>query len=107
MAILVESSKGVWTVRSGGTPHEDWTGLLAPSWVVSPLQLRPTYIGEAQKACKYRVTGLKEKFVEDGDITYFADEFERHLRTTGMDTIAYLNPETSEMVSVVSKHTRF
>jgi hypothetical protein len=108
MAILVESSKGVWTVRSGGLPHEDWTGLIAPSWVVSPYQLRPTYIGEAQKAYKYRVTGLKEKFVEDGDITYFADEFERHLRTTGMDTIAYLkDPETSEMVSVVSKHTRF
>ena len=108
MAILVESSKGVWTVRSGGVPHEDWTGLIAPSWVQSPFQLRPTYIGEAQKAYKHRVTGLKEKFVEDGDITYFADEFERHLRTTGMDTIAYLkDPETSEMVSVVSKHTRF
>jgi hypothetical protein len=75
---------------------------------VSPLQLRPTYIGEAQKAYQYRVTGLKEKFVEAGDITYFANEFERHLKTTGMDTIAYLkDPEMSEMVSVVSKHTRF
>jgi hypothetical protein len=40
MAILVETSKGVWTVRrSGGLPKEDWTGLIAPSWVVSPLQL--------------------------------------------------------------------
>ena len=88
MAILVESSKGVWTVRSGGLPHEDWTGLIAPSWVVSPLQLRPAFIGDAQKAYKYRITGLKDKFEENGDITYFADEFERHLRTTGMDTIA-------------------
>jgi hypothetical protein len=53
MAVLVQSSKDVWTVRSGDKPKEDWSGLIAPSWVVSPLQLRPIYIGDSQKVCKY------------------------------------------------------
>jgi hypothetical protein len=77
-AILVQSSKDVWTVRFGGLPKEDWSGLIAPSWVVSPLQLRPTYIGDSQKAYKYHITGLKEDtkyFEEASDISYFADAF--------------------------------
>jgi hypothetical protein len=95
-------------VRSGGLPKEDCSGLIAPSWVVSPLQLRPAYIGDSQKAYKCRITGLKDKYEEASDISYFADEFWRHLEATGMDTIAYLmDPETSDVVSVVLKHIRF
>jgi hypothetical protein len=62
----------------------------------------------SQKGYKFRTAGLKEKYDEAGDISYFADDFWRHLKATGMDTIAYLaDTETSQMVSVVLKHTRF
>jgi hypothetical protein len=63
------------TVRSGGTPKADWSGLDAVANIVSPLQLRPTYIGDSQKAYKFRTAGLKEKYDVAGDISYFADEF--------------------------------
>jgi hypothetical protein len=108
MGSLVELSPGVWVVRSGGKPLANWSGLDTPCDVESPLQLRPTYLGDSQKAYKHRATGLTDKFEDNGDLSYFAEEFWRHLLTTGMDTIAYLpDPESAAMMSVVTHHSRF
>jgi hypothetical protein len=88
---------------------DDWSGLNGAADLDSPMQLRPsTYIGDAQKSYKHRSTGLTEKYDESSDFSYFAEEFWRHLMSTGMDTIAYLaDPETGVMMSVILHHLRF
>jgi hypothetical protein len=43
-------------------------------------------IGDSQKAYKYcGTTGLKDKYDEAIDISYFAEEFWQHLKPTGWD----------------------
>ena len=86
----------------------DWSAIDQLTPVESPMQLCPTYIGDAQKSYKSRTTGLAEKYTEASDLSYFAEEFWRHMVTTGMDTVAYLEDvETHEMMSVVINHSRF
>jgi hypothetical protein len=87
---------------------DDWSGLDGASDLDSPMQLRPGYIGDAQKAYKHRSTSLAEKYDESNDLSYFAKEFWRHLVSTGMDTIAYLvDPERAAIMLVVLYHSRF
>lgn len=69
MGTLVELGLGLWVVCSGGKPLADWLGLDTLSKVDSPMQLRPTYIGDAQKAYRHRATGLTDKYEETSDRT--------------------------------------
>jgi hypothetical protein len=107
MGTLVKLSLGLWVLRSGNKPMPDWSGLGA-SDLDSPMPLRPTYIGDAQKAYKHCSTGLAEKYNESSDLSCFIKEFWRHLVLTGMDTIAHLaDPKTTAMMLVVLHHSRF
>ena len=105
---LAKDETAAWT---GGRPKSDWTALdpKAPSTYTSPNQLRPAFASASQKGYNYRRTGLTSKYKLGDDLSVFVSAVWKHLRDTGMDTIAYLpDPEDpTTMNDVVNNHARY
>jgi len=102
------ASNKPWT---GGEPNPSWTGSknTQPS---SPYCIRDP---EDMKLYKYRTAMSDKKVVlfrrDDKKLTlrYFSDEVQRHLETTGMDSVFYVpDPlEPTVMLNLITHHSRF
>ena len=105
---LAKDETAAWT---GGRPKSNWTALdpKASSTYTSPNQLRPAFASASQKGYNYRRTGLTNKYKLGDDLSIFVSAVWKHLRDTGMDTIAYLpDPEDpTTMNDVVNNHARY
>ena len=93
-------------------PRSDWRGLDVSQGTVAvnttPNQLRPMHVGSSTKGYNLRRTGLTDKFKRTNDLTEFASKIWKHLRNSGMDSIAYIpDPrDATTMLSVVKEHPR-
>ena len=94
-----------WT---GGKPKIDWSGLETKQNAVRPTQFRAQGVADV-KSYTHRVSGLKIKLDKDAALENFCTNFWKHMKTCGMDTIAYV-PDPADktvMKSVVENHARF
>ena len=104
----MEYVKGTFYPYTGGKPKYDWSGIDVPTETPSPNQVRPVYVGESQKAYKYRQAGYAIKFKHGDSLQDFEKRVNKHLIDYGMDTIGYL-PDVSgtTMLNIVNDHARF
>ena len=97
-----------WT---GGKPNATWTRLdsSASQFPLTPNQLRSERISDSMKSYNYRKTGLVTLYDAKKDLMSFKSGVKKHLKDTGMDTIAYINDLQSptKMYHVVDQHNRF
>ena len=108
MGRVVESVKGTFYPCTGGKPKFNWSSINVPSSIPSPNQIRPVYVGDAQKAYRYRQTGCAIKFKQGDSLQEFEKKVNKHLVDYGMDTIAYIpDVGSTNMVNIVKEHTRF
>ena len=97
-----------WTVWTGGKPNSTWTGLEVPlKDNKSPNQLRPSF--GVQKSYNFRRTGCSVPYKPGDDFISFQQTVWKHLKDTGMDSIAYLKDpmDESKMNNVVKAHSRY
>ena len=114
MGGVADLGDGTWSAWTGGKPKTDWSGLdpSAETENTSPHQLRPASASASQKGYTYRCYGGKsnrQQFKPGSDLVAFQLSVWAHLKSTGMDSIAYLpDPEdNSKMSNVVQAHSRY
>ena len=94
----------------GGKPNSTWTRLdsSASQFPLTPNQLRSERISDSMKSYNYRKTGLVTLYDAKKDLMSFKSAVKKHLKDTGMDTIAYINDLQSptKMYHVVDQHNR-
>ena len=107
MGGVIEYVKGTFYPYTGGKPTYDWKGIDVKTSTPSPNQVRPIYVGESQKAYKYRQSGYAIKFRSGDSLQDFEKRVNKHLIDYGMDTIGYL-PDVGgvTMVNIVNVHRR-
>ena len=100
---------GVYYYYFGGEPLPDWSGLRPKARIRSNMCFRPLDPVAGQKSTIIRTTGMKEKFAKTSRLTEFQKKVFKHLRDTGLDTVAYLpDPrDASNVLNVVEYHAQF
>ena len=113
MGGVTDPGDGSWSAWTGGKPKSDWTGLDPTAFKenTSPHQLRPSNVSAAQKGYTHRCTAKtsRQQFKPGNDLVFFQNLIWKHLKDTGMETIAYLpDPEDkNKMSNVVTAHSRY
>ena len=117
MGIYEESYEGSgdWTVRSGGKPLKDWSGLDPNAYKnnpKNPRQLRQVSPSLEQKSYNKRIQGLDIKYKEGDNLNDFRFNIDDHMVKHGLDTVAWVpelseNAEGSEVRNVVTDPAKF
>ena len=108
MGGVVEAVKGTFYPYTGGKPKFNWLGIDVPTSTPSPNQIRPVYVGDAQKAYRHRQKGCAAKFKQGDSLQDFEKKVNKYLVDHGMDTIGYIpDVGSTNMMNILKEHTRF